>query len=144
MQFFSFTLAALISLLVSSSRGEILSHDKAYDVASASLDTVACSDGTYGLETRGYKTLGSIPTFPFIGGASTIKGWNSPKCGACYNLTYTGANKQSKSVVMTAVDRTGLGFNIAQSAFEKLVGSANIGKAEVDVKEIDTSFCGFK
>ncbi|KAG6900365.1 hypothetical protein C0993_011996 [Termitomyces sp. T159_Od127] len=144
MQFFSLTLTALISLLISSSRGVILSHDKAYDAASASLDTVACSDGTNGLETRGYKTFGSIPNFPNIGGASTISGWNSPKCGACYNLTFVGANKQNRSVAITAVDRTGLGFNIAQSAFEKLVGSADVGKAEVDVQEVDRSFCGFK
>ncbi|KAG6902679.1 hypothetical protein C0995_013371 [Termitomyces sp. Mi166 len=120
-----------------------MSHDQAYDVPSASLDTVACSDGPNGLETRGYKTFGSIPNFPYIGGY-TAQGWNSPKCGACYNLTYTNADKGKRSVYITAVDQTNNGFNIAQSAFEKLAGSANIGKVEVEVLEVNKSFCGFK
>jgi hypothetical protein len=35
-----------------------VSYDTTYDVASTSLDSVACSDGANGLETKGYKTFG--------------------------------------------------------------------------------------
>jgi ABC-type sulfate transport system permease component len=36
----------------------MVSYDTTYDVASTSLDSVACSDGANGLETKGYKTFG--------------------------------------------------------------------------------------
>lgn len=41
------------------------------------MDSVACSDGANGLETKGYSTLGSLPNFPYVGGAPAVTGWNS-------------------------------------------------------------------
>ncbi|KAG0696165.1 immunomodulatory protein [Suillus ampliporus] len=67
---------------------ETLSYDTTYDNASLPLSSVACSDGTYGLETKGYTTLGSLAKFPNIGGVYTVTGWDSPACGTCYNVTY--------------------------------------------------------
>jgi hypothetical protein len=35
-----------------------VSYDTTYDVASTSLNEVACSDGSNGLESKGYTTFG--------------------------------------------------------------------------------------
>ncbi|KAG2352765.1 hypothetical protein BDR07DRAFT_1312545, partial [Suillus spraguei] len=49
-----------------------LSYDTKYDIGSNSLDMVACSDGSNGLESCGYATFSSIPNFPYIRGAPQI------------------------------------------------------------------------
>ncbi|KAF5386946.1 hypothetical protein D9615_002020 [Tricholomella constricta] len=147
MQFLTIALPLALSLLISPARGITapLSYDRVYSVAGASLDTVACSDGSHGLKTRGFTTFGSLPTFPFIGGAEAIEGWNSVNCGTCYQLTYTNATSGSKkSINILAIDSTKPGFNVALPAMEVLVGSqaADIGTAVVEAKQINASFCG--
>lgn len=57
-----------------------VTYDTVYDQAADSLNNVACSNGPNGLITKGYKTFGDIPTFPYIGGSS-VASWNSPNCG---------------------------------------------------------------
>ena len=52
-----------------------------YDPGTQSLSTMACSDGSNGLLTKGYNFLGDLPTFPNIGGCSVVTSWNSPNCG---------------------------------------------------------------
>lgn len=77
----------LVSLaLAAVSSAVTLSYDTVYDDASTSLDVVACSDGTNGMEAKGYTTFGSLPTFPLIGGAAQIGGWNSASCGTCWQV----------------------------------------------------------
>ena len=72
-----------------------LTYDPTYDVASNSLDIVACSNGANGLEhlgtslsvsafcvlathelttCLGYKTFGDLPNFPYIGGMQAVTG----------------------------------------------------------------------
>ncbi|KAG5639173.1 hypothetical protein H0H81_006077 [Sphagnurus paluster] len=138
---------SLLPLLISCAFGFTapLSYDTAYGVATASLDTVACSDGSHGLKTCGFTTFGSLPTFPYIGGTEAIAGWNSPNCGTCYRLTYS--NKTSgvkKSVNVLAVDRTVPGFNVALEAMQVLLGpgAADIGTAVVDAVQVDAVVCG--
>jgi len=116
-----------------------VSYDTGYDDASRSLSTVACSDGTNGLLTKGYTTQGSLPSFPAIGGASTIAGYNSPSCGTCYTLTYAG-----KSVNVLAIDHAEEGFNIAQAAMDTLTGgqAVQLGRVDADWVEVDKSVCG--
>ena len=58
-----------------------VSWDPHYDHSSQSLASVACSDGRNGMMTKGFRVFGDLPTFPNIGGASAITGWNSPNCG---------------------------------------------------------------
>ena len=53
-----------------------------YDPGTQSLSTMACSDGSNGLLTKGYNFLGDLPTFPNIGGCSMVTSWNSPNCGS--------------------------------------------------------------
>lgn len=67
-----------------------VSFDNTYDNASGSLNTVACSNGPNGLESKGFTTFGSLPSFPNIGGAQVISGFNSPNCGTCWKLEFNG------------------------------------------------------
>lgn len=118
--------AVFISLLTSATAISV-SFDPAYDDALRSLTTVACSDGSNGLITKGYTTLGSLPSFPRIGGASTIAGWNSANCGACYSLTFEG-----KTINVLVVDVAGEGFNIGQTAMDELTNGQAVAKGRVD------------
>lgn len=64
--------------------------DNTYDNGNESLNNVACSNGVNGLVTKGFTTFNSLPSFPFIGGAQVVTGWNSTNCGTCWALTYNG------------------------------------------------------
>ena len=94
-----------------------LTYDTTYDNPDLSMNNLACSDGPNGLITKGYPTLGSLPSFPYVGGAATIPGWNSENCGNCYGLTYNGTR-----IYLTAVDVAWGGFNIGLRALDKLTG----------------------
>jgi len=120
----------LIALLFASTQAITVSYDPGYDVATRSLDDVACSNGANGLITRfGYLTQGQIPTFPKIGGASTIAGWNSPNCGQCYSLTYVPTGV---TIFILAVDSAGAGFNIAESAMNTLTNGLAVEFGRID------------
>ncbi|GAW06681.1 cerato-platanin 7 [Lentinula edodes] len=83
-----------------------LRFDTTYDNANQSLSTVACSDGVNGLLTKGFTTFGSLPTFPNIGGASAVTGFNSP-------------NWDSTTLSILAID-VGSGFVVSQEAMDNL------------------------
>ena len=108
-----------------------------YDNPSQSLDTVACSNGPNGLETKGYKTLGDIPNFPNVTGAY-VASWNSPNCGSthlivlgfmsdanslyvtgsCWSVTWSGTGV---TVTVTVVDGAGdESFNLSEEAMNFL------------------------
>jgi hypothetical protein len=118
-----------------------VSYDESYDAGSRSLSTVACSDGSNGLLTKGYHTLQSLPSFPRVGGAFTIGEWNSASCGKCYKLSYQG-----HSVNVLAVDYAGSGFNIGLSAMNALTGgqARQRGRVQADFQEVSRSACGMK
>lgn len=117
-----------------------VSYDTKYDDPNLDLLTTSCSDGQYGLVTKGYKTASSLPSFPRIGGAFTVPSWNSPNCGKCYQLTWEG-----KSIYVTAVDHAGEGFNIAQEALDELTGglAVQLGRVTATYADADPSSCGF-
>jgi hypothetical protein len=80
-----------------------------------------------------------IPSFPFIGRAFDVV-WNSPDCGACWNLTNMA---MGVSISITAVDSAGAGFKIAQEAFEKLNdGQIGEGVLEVVANKVSPSVRG--
>lgn len=114
-------------------------YDNVYDRKHGSLNSVACSNGEYGLVSR-YPTFGDLPSFPFIGGAFDIV-WNSPNCGACWKITNRANNE---SIHITAIDSAGAGFNIAEVAFKKLSGG-ELGSGVLDVvaHRIPAAVCGF-
>jgi len=49
-----------------------ITYDTFYDNGSASLNDTACSNGEYGLITRNFTTLDSLPDFPYIGGSFAV------------------------------------------------------------------------
>ena len=136
---------AVVPALGAALTGITVAYDTAYDDGSASLDTVACSNGANGLETLGYTTLGSLPNFPNIGAAYAVAGWNSPACGTCWQLTYTNARGVSTSLNITAVDHAGANsFNIALNAMNKLTNNQAValGRVPVTATQVPSSGCG--
>ncbi|KAH8816605.1 Cerato-platanin [Xylogone sp. PMI_703] len=116
-----------------------VSYDTGYDDAGRSLTAVSCSDGTNGLITKGYTTQGSLHNFPYIGGASTIAGWNSPNCGTCYTLTWNG-----HSINVLAIDHAAAGFNIGEQAMNALTGgqAVQLGRVDASYTQVAASVCG--
>ncbi|KIM63755.1 hypothetical protein SCLCIDRAFT_1213915 [Scleroderma citrinum Foug A] len=126
--------------VISQTTTQTLSYDPVYDNASQSLDKLACSNGSNGLETKGYETLGELPKFPYVGGVYTVTGWNSPACGTCYNVTYG-----STTISVLAVDVALQGFNVAETAMNALTGgqAVQLGRINVQATQVDVSYCGF-
>ncbi|KAG2075794.1 Asp f 13-like protein [Suillus decipiens] len=105
-----------------------LSYDTNYDLGSNLLDTVACSDGSNGLESRGYTTFNSIPNFPYIG-----------ELGILPSVTNT--------VYVTAIDvgdEAQDGFNLSLEAMNSLTGGQAefLGRVTVTATQVDESNCG--
>jgi len=113
-------------------------YDETYDNSSQSLSTVSCSDGTYGLETKGYTTFGSLPDFPYIGAAAAISGWGSAECGTCWELEYNGV-----TINVLAIDHAGDGFNIALEAMNTLTNGQGVavGRVTATATQVDPSVC---
>jgi hypothetical protein len=84
------------------------------------------------------RSFGDVPSFFFIGGAST-SWWNSPDCGDCCYLTNAATGVSGK---ITAVDIAGSGFmiSITQKVFVQLNGG-QVGHSVVTTK-ISPSVCG--
>ncbi|KAI1761121.1 Cerato-platanin [Hypoxylon sp. FL1150] len=134
-----FTKIAQLLSLVAASSAITVSYDTAYDDASRSLTTVACSTGQYGLITRyGWQTQGDIPS-TYLGAADTIAGYNSPSCGTCYELSYSG-----KTVNVYAIDHAGAGFNIAVDAMNALTNGQAVALGRIDAtsRQVELSACG--
>ena len=139
MKFVSFAAAVLAFALPAFAQTETLSYDTTYDDPSLPLTSVACSDGVNGLITKGYTTLGSLPTFPNLGGVYTVTGWDSPACGTCYEVTYG-----STTIAVLAVDVALEGFNLSEEAMNTLTGglAVELGRVDVTATEVDASVCG--
>ncbi|PPQ63342.1 hypothetical protein CVT24_006715 [Panaeolus cyanescens] len=142
-----FTTAALLSLVPALAQAITVSYDTAYDKSSQSLSSVACSDGSNGLLTRGFTTFGSLPRFPRIGGVPAVAGWNSPACGTCWALTYTNGQGVKKTVNILAVDHSDApDYNISLAAMNELTGgnAAQLGRVTVTAAQVAPSNCGMK
>ncbi|KAL5513434.1 hypothetical protein ACEPAH_3833 [Sanghuangporus vaninii] len=114
--------------------------DNAFDNAAGDMNTVSCSTGFNGLASQ-FPTFGSLPTFPNIGGASAIAGFDSTECGSCWQLTFPTTGK---SINVTAIDHAGDGFNLSQEALDELTNgnAVAVGAIQVDAVEVDRSACG--
>ncbi len=134
-------LTSLLALAaaVSSTFAVTVSYDEAYDNASVSIEDVVCADGPRGLNTKGFPTFGSLPTFPNIGGAAAISGFNSPQCGTCWELTYNG-----ESINVLAIDHADVGFNISLEAMNTLTDGQAVflGQIDASVRQVQASVCG--
>ncbi|KAF8129292.1 Cerato-platanin [Boletus edulis] len=131
-------LLALVLPTLAQTTVQSVSYDTTYDNPSTSLSTVACSNGVHGLETKGYTTFGSLHGFPYIGGAYTVTGWNSPACGTCYSLTWRGT-----TIYVLAVDVGLDGFNISEEAMNALTGglAVELGRVNANTTLVAASYC---
>ncbi|KAG1885076.1 Cerato-platanin [Suillus subluteus] len=119
-----------------------VTYDDFYDNAATSLSDVACSNGANGLLTKGYTTLGSLPSFPRIGGIPDLT-WNSALCGTCWNLQYFTSAGTHESINITAVDAADT-FNLSLEAFDEFTDDTGVAAGGVYANStlIDASFCG--
>jgi hypothetical protein len=132
------SLTTILSLAAAASAITV-SYDRGYDDGSRSLGAVSCSDGSNGLLTKGYSTQSSLPSFPRIGGASVIEGWNSASCNTCWVLTY-----KKNNITVLAIDHVAEGFNIALAAMDELTGgqAVALGRVDAGYSQVDASACG--
>ncbi|KAF8262679.1 Cerato-platanin [Lactarius quietus] len=130
------SLAALFSV----TSAYIVRYNTIYDDPSTSLDDVACSNGDTGLITKGYDTFGELPSFPGIGGVFAVGGWDSPKCGSCWKLYYSGTGKY---IFVTAIDTISEGFDISLKAMNILTDGKAVKLDSIDVtaEEVPEKFC---
>lgn len=140
-------ISSIIPLLVvlPAARSVLVQYDAVYDNSAASLNTVACSDGKNGMITKGYQTFGSLPSFPNIGAASAVEGYDSASCGSCWELSYTNG-KTTASIYVTAIDHAAQGFVITPTALKKLAGPQGVdaGKINATATHVGGSLCGLK
>ncbi|KAF7441192.1 hypothetical protein PC9H_001541 [Pleurotus ostreatus] len=138
----SFTaLLCLLFTTLTSADPVSVSFDQIYDDRTGSMTTVSCSDGPNGLITRfGFQRFSDVPTFPNIGGAGVIPGFNSPNCGTCWALSFNGT-----TVNVLALDHAATGtFNIALTAMNTLTnGNAiQLGRITANANQVAASACG--
>lgn len=135
------TLTLASSLRVLAETVTTLAYDTIYDNATLSLNRVACSNGTNGLETKNpnYTTLGSLPIYPDVGGAYTVSGWDSTECGTCYAVTF-----ENVTINILALDVSKTGFTVSQAAMNTLTGNqaAALGRVNVSFVSVPSSTCG--
>ena len=131
------TIISLVTLFSVTSAVDVR-YNTNYDNPEISLSAVACSNGPHGLLKK-YNTFGSLPSYPIIGAAQAIAGWNSPECGSCWRISFGG-----KSVIMTAIDHDGDGFNLSLEAVNTLTdGNAEeFGVIDAEATQIDKKYCG--
>ena len=114
-------------------------YDTVYDNPNGSLSTIACSDGSNGMLTKGYTTFDSLPSFPNIGATQAIVGWNSPACGSCWQISYG-----KKTIYFTAIDHTNNGFVASSEAMNGLTNgqAQSLGVIDANTTQVAESFCG--
>ena len=145
MKLISFIIPLLAVLPAARSVTVLVQYDTVYDNPSTSLNTVACSDGKNGMITKGYQTFGSLPSFPDIGAASAVEGYNSASCGSCWGLSYTSGNT-TITIYVIAIDHATQGFVIAKTALQHLAGQQGVdaGKINATATLVRGSLCGLK
>ena len=118
-------------------------YDTAYDDSKRTLSSVSCSDGPNGLLTRNFTTLGSLPKYPYVGGAPAVTGWNSSGCGTCWTITYTNANGIAKSINLLAIDGSA-NYNMPTAAMNELTDGQALFLGRVSVTDVKVlpSVCG--
>ena len=137
---------ALAALFPTLAYSLTVSFDPTYDNKAGSLDTVACSNGSNGVENLGFKTFGDLPNFPNIGGAPAITGFNSVNCGTCWNLTFVNSQGVSKSINILAIDVATPNFNIAEEAMNTLTNgqAEQLGRVPITAAQVSKTLCGLK
>ncbi|KAI0036156.1 SnodProt1 [Vararia minispora EC-137] len=137
----SYTLTSLFAFAsIAAAEGPIMYNvrwDATYDNPSGSLYGVACSTGPHGLVTAGYKVFRDLPTFPNLA-AWQDASYGSDSCGTCWNITHDGV-----SALVTVIDKSGDGFNVAKSTYEELNhNDLSKGSFSATAFQVDKKKCG--
>jgi Cerato-platanin len=113
-----------------------VTYDDTYDKPLYNTNGVACDT----LSTT-YPQLRDFPSFPRLGGSfDAARG--TPTCGKCWKLS---SKKSGGPIYITAIDKAGVGFNIATSVFIALNGgTVGAGKLEAEAEAVSPRFCGFR
>ncbi|TFK31060.1 allergen Asp f 15 precursor, partial [Crucibulum laeve] len=93
-----------------------LTYDTRYDDPSGRISSTVCSE-----KLAQYPTFGSLPSFPYIAGASYVEGFNSTQCGTCWSLTYLKDGKVN-GIYVTAINSAPNGFTSSLTAETTLTG----------------------
>ncbi|KAF8489422.1 Cerato-platanin [Russula emetica] len=107
--------------------------DDTYDNPNGNTDSVACSNGQWGLDGA-FPQFKDFPIFPYIGGAFDIK-WDSPNCGKCWKLTNPQTGRRIYLTAIDAARAARTGFNISKHAFIALNGGT-VGSGTLEAKAI--------
>lgn len=129
-----FALCAFLPLALAQTNASVF-YNATYDNPSVRLSTLACSSNSYGPAT-----LGALPDFPFLGGASSVRGWDSDSCGTCWNVTYQGT-----TVTILVVDTAKDTFDISEEAFNTLTNDEAIlftSPLMAEAVQVDLALCG--
>ncbi|KAI6156749.1 Cerato-platanin [Pisolithus tinctorius] len=139
MLYLYFSFDVFLSTPVLGQMATFLAYDAIYGDANCLLSSLACSDGTNGLESKGYTTFSSFPNVPYLGGAPTIANWNDANCDKCYAITYA-----KNTINILALDVSKDGFTVSPQAMNVLTnGQASaLGRVEVTAAEVPASECG--
>ncbi|KAI0258505.1 Cerato-platanin [Gloeopeniophorella convolvens] len=136
-----FTSAIIVLVaFVSTAAATHIRYNETYDNPHGSLNTVACSNGDWhGLTTQDFIDFQSLPSFPNIGAAQAIAGFNSPACGSCWQITYEG-----KSIIVTAIDHADDGFTLSLEAMNTLTdgNAVELGVVDATAEQVAASKCG--
>ena len=81
-----------------------------YDDANQPISTLACADWA---AASNYTILSDVPAFPFVRGASIVRG-NKAACGDCFSIL---DEQTGITVNVTVVDLAASGFTISLEAF---------------------------
>ncbi|KAI1791529.1 Cerato-platanin-domain-containing protein [Ganoderma leucocontextum] len=127
---------------VVTSRNVSVSYDTMYDNGRTSLSTVACSHGSNGMMTKGYTSFSSIPSFPYIGGADVVEGYNSTRCGECWRLVYETPS-MFNVIYITLIDSAD-GWSISAPALDDLTNGEgeDLGQVDAVATLMPQKYCG--
>lgn len=114
-----------------------VSYEPLYNNPGFDMLTSACSNGKNGLASK-YPTAGDLPSYPNVGGAFSIAGFDSPNCGKCYSLEFEG-----NTIFVTAMDTGSDGFNLATKAMNTLTGgrAVELGRVTANYAEAPAERC---
>ena len=124
------------------SRNVSVSYDTMYDNGATPLSTVACGGGSNGLKAKGYTDFASIPSFPYVGGADVVEGYNSIRCGECWRLVYE--TPTVKDVIYLTVIDMADGWSISAPAMDDLTygEGEDLGRVDAVATLVRQSYCG--
>ena len=115
---------------LASAKSAVVTWDGIYDQPTTSVYSFSCGDV---LKNKGITMLDMIPTFPDIGSARAIGGFNSPNCNTCYKLSYAPTGKWIKITAISTAQGN-QDFVISKSGLDYLTDwkADALGSATVD------------